>query len=411
MVKGSALISLSMLFGRGSIVLAGVLISSTIGAQAFAAFAFAHITAASVTNIATIGMQNALPRYFARLNTDSSGGTFHEILMAAVLAVSGLILASFIFACLPQELIGMLPPNTKVVLILMLMGVGFNNMAIGAVTGLERFGTVSLATCLQAMVLLIGVAAALYFVRVDFAIWGYILGSLISTVFLSYTIFLAMVRNLPSEGIRIARIHLNSVFSFCGPLFITGILTNSGMWLAGRSLIEESENTYDFAQFAIGLQWFGMASLGSAVLARVVLPRMTRSAFSNDSTEQKRTTLNGIAGAVGFATLFLIIASLFADNIISIYGLEIDTLSSVIFLFLVAAVLESPINILQSLLIARSKLLFYFLATLSWWLVLVVLSYSVNGVVNVAFAVISSYFVFLVSTFVLNMRTGKNADI
>jgi O-antigen/teichoic acid export membrane protein len=80
--RNSAWLTLAMMFGRSAVVLSGILIARFFGAEAFALFAFVHITATSVSNIAILGLMNCLLRFIARMQLDPLVATLSRALVA-----------------------------------------------------------------------------------------------------------------------------------------------------------------------------------------------------------------------------------------------------------------------------------------------------------------------------------------
>jgi O-antigen/teichoic acid export membrane protein len=413
MIRNAIIVTFAIVANRGAVVIAGIVIANQLGANALAAFAFAHVTATSFSNIATLGMQNALPRYFAHLQVDTSIDSLSHTIMAVLFAVVGLIIAATLVLVFPAELIGLPGPATREFLATLLVIIGINNLCIGAINGLERFSHVSRTTLVQGGLLLVSVVIAIWFMRVEIALWGYVAATIIATSILFPPIFWTIIGRLRVQGAVLNWQIVSDVAKFCGPLFLVTVLTNSGLWLAGRSLLEQEDGVQAFAEFTVGLQWFGLASLASGVIARVVLPRLTRSAYLQDEVDKQRTVWQGLA--ISFSSTITVFIGVFilSDFIIRLYGSELSSAREVLLYFTVAAVLASPINVISSALVAEHQQMTVLFTVALWWVTLMMLLLFITdmGAYRTTLAIVVSYAVYAAVSIITGHRHGIFRDV
>lgn len=361
-------VALSVLTGRGAVVVSGILLSNVLGAAAFATFVFLHLTATAASSVATVGMHNALPRYLARLKVDHTSETISHIVAAALFAAIGLTATILIVVVLPTAVLALPSDSSRAVLVLLLAGITLNNLSIGAANGLEKFRLVSLATAVQGAVLLIAAAISSVAGNLDIALWGYVVATLASTavlapVVINYIAQIVTVRPIVLNGQTLTQVGL-----FCGPLFAAAALLSSGIWFCSRALLSLDDGAEQMAAFALGLQWFGMISLMPSVIGRVVLPRVTRHTHYGESRGSSQTVLHGLQLSIG-STLIAFTAVLISSGfIVSLYGAEIGSARLVLLLFVGTAVVASPIDVVSSALIARNHQLAVFGAVTVWWI-------------------------------------------
>lgn len=408
MIRNAIIVTLAIVANRGAVVIAGIVIANQLGANAFAAFAFAHVTATSFSNIATLGMQNALPRYFAHLQVDTSIDSLSQTIMAILFAAVGLIIAATLVLVFPAELIGLPGPATREFLATLLVAIGINNLCIGATNGLERFNQVSRTTLVQGGLLLVSVGIAIWFIRVEIALWGYVVATAVATSILFPPILQIVSDRLKAQGVKLNRQIASDVGKFCGPLFLATVMLNTGLWLAGRFLLEQENSAQAFTEFVVGLQWFGLASLASGVIARVVLPRLTRSTYLKDGVGKQRTVWQGIAISFSSAVMVFIGVFILSDFIIALYGPELSNTREVLLLFTIAAVLASPINVISSALVAEHRQILVLSTVTLWWGTLMLLLFFVSdmGAYGAALAIVNSYAVYVAVSIIVGYRYG-----
>ncbi|MFA7441431.1 MAG: hypothetical protein WCZ66_10755 [Sphingomonadaceae bacterium] len=407
-MKSSFFVLLAIVFGRGSVVVAGMLISSALGAAAFAAFSFAHVTATAASNIAAVGMQNALPRYFARLQmAGARAESGSNTLMAILFAGAGLAVAVLIILVIPDELIGVPEPVLYLFLPALLFVVGVKNLFVGAANGLECFSRVSGAALMQGAALIVATVVSIGVRSIEVALWGYVLATAIGTAVIVpriSSVLLRLTRARPYLSLSTAR----NVAQFAGPLFLVTILSNSGIWLSGRTLLGGDEDVFAFAQFAVGLQWFGLTALASVVVSKAAMPALTRSAVVKNHAIRRQTMIQAVLLSGGSALLVLLAVLVFPHKILALYGPELSGARSALQLFVAAALLASPINIISSALIAERRQTSVLVTALLWWSSLMVLLILLTdrGAAGVAFAVVISYALYLGGAIIAGIRHG-----
>lgn len=408
MIRNAIIVTFAIVANRGAVVIAGIVIANQLGANAFAAFTFAHITATSFSNIATVGMQNVLPRYFAHLQVDTNIDSLSHTIMAGLFAAIGLIIATALVLISPAELIGLSEFVNRELLAALLIVIGVNNLCIGATNGLEQFSHVSRATLVQGGLLLIGVGMAIWFIRADIALWGYVVATIVATSILFPPILQIVSDRLKAQGVKLNRQIASDVGKLCGPLFLASVMLNTGLWLAGRFLLEQENSAQAFAEFAVGLQWFGLASLASGVIARVVLPRLTRSAYLQDGVGKQRTVWQGIAISFSSTVMVFIGVFILSDFIIALYGSELSNTRDVLLLFTIAAVLASPINVISSALVAEHRQILVLSTVILWWGTLMLFLFFVSdmGAYGAALAIVNSYAVYVTVSIMVGYRYG-----
>lgn len=392
-IAAAIYLGIASIVGRGCVVLAGIFVARKFGAEAFALFVFVHVTATSTSNIAMLGMMNGLPRFIAQMQIDKTVAAFSRAILALAVVLFGLSFAVIALALVPSETLGLPEPGRKGILLTLCVTIGLNNLLIGANNGLEKFNRVAVGTFVMGAVLISGVAVAVKIDTQEILLLAYVIATLLSVLIL-LTLPISTFRDrLANQPLQLTRSDVRAVFEYVGPMFMATILTNTGLWLAGRSLLGPANGTQAFAEFALGLQWFGLAQIASNVVAKAVLPRLTQSFHFADEKSRSETIRIAVGVSIGGALVVMLVVLLLHPLILSLYGADLENTRLPLILFVVAAVVASPVSTIITAFIAAARYKAVLLSTMAWWGVLVGTSYIMDGksVVYVVGGVIGAY--------------------
>lgn len=371
-VEGALFVALAMMFSRGAVVLASALVASAFGTEAFASFTFVHLTATILANGAMLGMMNGLPRFVAKMNVDHSAEALSQVLIAGTTVLLGLCVAAAAVLMLPTSFIGLPDSAQKPVLIALIFGVGLANVLTGANNGMERFFWVAASSFAFGLTLLAGVFATTTMNLPQWPLRVYLISTGISVLVMLPGIARPVIRRYQAHGAPVTRASVRAVGDYIGPMFLVTLATSTGAWLAGRTLLDQPNGAHAYAEFALGLQWFGLAAMSANVISRTVMPRFTRNVWHDDMASQRQTLRSATIFSVLGALAVLALVGATFPLIISLYGPGFaDTFWSVM-LFVGAAVISAPASILTSALVAAARYSLVIWPILLWWCISVV---------------------------------------
>lgn len=404
MIKDSAYVVVSVFAARGGVVLAGMMISTYLGVEAFAAFYFCHVTANAVASISTIGTLNSLPRYFARLKIDKADKIACETFWALILGSSGIILAAILIVVLPYEVLSIPLPASPEFVAGLTLALGFTFLTTGAANGMMNYGKVSIAAMAQSITLLVVVGIAVFLGEVNYIFIGYIMACLSTLLILSAGAWRALSHRLIGVRGLMCPSHAGSVITYSSPLMLNTALISSGVWLCGRSVINSPGGELQYASIAIGLQWYGLAAAAAGVIAKVALPRLTHSAFWQDDVSSRKTIFTGMCVSVFSSLTVLAFFLIFSDVLLSLYGSSAIGAKETVIIFVCASVLASPVPVISSALVSLKKQLSVSKVIVLWWFTLVIglAAWAESGPAGVAQAFLLAYSVY----FILGILTG-----
>lgn len=409
-LKGSLFLTSAMLLSRGAVVLSSALIARAFGVEAFALFTFVHLTATALSNLAMFGMMNGLPRFCARLDLDPSADALSQALLSAGVVIVGLAIAIGAVLILPADLIGLPDPARKGILAALTCAIGLTNLLTGINNGFERFGHVTISSIVMGLALVGGTLVAIFLDAPEWPLRIYFLATLVAMMVLVPATVRSFAASYRAHGLVLDAANVRAVRSYLGPMSVSTMLTNTGLWLAGRSLIGGAAGASGYAEFALGMQWFGLAQMASNVISRSVMPPLTRNILSGDKEGQRRTLRDAILYSVLAAIAILAVVVLLSPFILHFYGREMAGAREALILFVLAAVMAAPVTILASALIVEGRYKEVFWSTVIWWSILVTASLSSfmsGSAVAMSGLVAVSYSVYLASILFLQARTGR----
>lgn len=371
-LKDSLWLTLAMMSGRGVVVLSGIAIARFFGAEAFALFVFIHLTATSATTITMFGLKSGLPRFIARMQIDDSADALSHALIAMLVVLLGLTIAVGFMALIPPQVIGLPDPQARVFLLALTFSIGLNNLLVGANIGLERFQTVALGTFAMGAVMILGVGLAIWMQISALTLMAYLLATLTSVVLLLPRPLRAVRSRMATQAHAWSRENFRAVGQYIGPMFASTILTSTGIWLAGRSLLTDTADPNAFAFFALGLQWFGLAQMLSNVVGKSVLASFTKTIFLQDHHSHRETLRSAILISIVGSLFVFLVVYLFAGNLVKLYGDEFSRAHGALVLFSGVSVVAAPVVILNSDLIARAQYTVVLYCNAVWWLMIVI---------------------------------------
>ncbi|MEM7430213.1 MAG: hypothetical protein AAF441_29485 [Pseudomonadota bacterium] len=341
--------ALSQALGRGSLILASIIISNFMATQSFAVFTYFNLTISAIAAFSTLGLGTAAARIFAEGAAGAHEQTQARMRTVLLLATVAAVAGALAVLVLPAAWIGDLVHAHRSLLACGIALVTFNTVALGALSGRGAFGTLALAATLGSVVLLGGVATAALHDSTSFVL----LAVIISMAAQAAVYLIALNRLLPGreEGFP-GSAEVRSVLQIAGPMFLTSLVVAGIFWVLGRIVLQQENGIAEFARYAVGLQWFALTLLIPSIVTRVFFPRIVRAASSENCEGRPLVLANAGANLLIAAGIGAVIL-LAGDVLLLLYGNAEITQSSAFHWFVLAAIVASPVNGLGNAIIAR----------------------------------------------------------
>jgi len=354
--------------GRGSIVLASMLLARSLATNEFAKFGLFQISVTMIASYGQLGMGVAASRFFAETGTDRSvaGSASH--------VCGAILLVNFIAACAGAVFVLVAPlgwVTTRAdlpsgVLALGVAAAIFSAGPSGAIVGLERFRAGASAGLLSALVMIVGSLWAASVGSVVCALWAFVSAQLVQTavemVILVRTVGWRslLCRNELPQSLRMA-------FGFSGPMILVSMLVSLGNWVLGVAILNGNGGTHGFAVFTIGMQWYGLGLFVPGMMSRVLMPRLVR-VRNTDSSEASKTLKQGLVISILSASLICVFGLLFSRELAGLYGVTYKDEHIVMAAFLIAAMVAAPTTSIGNSIVARDGQRVWLALTFAWFL-------------------------------------------
>lgn len=401
--------ALSQVLGRGALILASIVVANFMTAESFSTFTFFNLTVAMIATFSMLGLGVAASRIFAESAAKLDGDKRCEARSVLLLAFCSALVAVGVLHALPHTWLDGDVTLSRPVLYGSVIAITLNGVLMGALSGRGEFAWMALGAVAGLLVLLAGVGAAVHFASIDVAIWS-VLASMMVQVCLFWARLLPILRAEPGSKAPLFDLkRAANVIQIAGPMFVTSLLVGTVFWVLGRALVGLEGGVAEFAKYAVGLQWFAFILLVPSITTRVFFPRIVQASLNDSDTKRRLVLTNAganflVAGAVGGLAL------LFGERLLGLYGNDQVADVEVFSLFVLAAVVASPVNGLGNALIARDPgPRRWLLLQVGWCLVALITGLHVHGADSaaaMAWALLSGY-LFLVPSSLIALRHLK----
>ena len=341
--------ALSQILGRGSLILASILVANFMTVESFSTFTYFNLTLAMIATFSTLGLSVAASRIFAESTVSLDADKRSEARCVLALALGSAFVMVALLHMVPDAWLLAGTGLSRPAFYASVMAITMNTVLMGAVSGRGDFRLLAIAGGAGLAVLLLAVAAAAQLGTISIAIWG-VLASMTLQIGIYWTRLLPLLRGSGSR--LMSRALAVKVLGVAGPMFVTSLLIATVFWALGRHLLGAANGPAEFSKYAVGLQWFSFILLVPSITTRVFFPRIVR-ATVNDSAHRRPLVLTNtganflVAAAIGMGAL------LFDDTLLALYGNAHVTDAEVFRLFVLAAIAASPVNGLSSAIITR----------------------------------------------------------
>ncbi len=342
--------ALSQVLGRGSLILASILVANFMSVESFSSFTYFNLTLAMIATFSTLGLSVAASRIFAESTVSLDEEKRGEARCVLALAFGSALLMVALLHLVPDAWLLAETGLSRPVFYASVMALSMNTVLMGAVSGRGDFRLLALAGGAGLAVLLLVVSVAVQLGSVNVAIWG-VLASMILQIAIYWSRLLPLLRGSVSS--HMSRALAGKVLNIAGPMFVTSLLVATVFWALGRSLLGVENGAAEFSKYAVGLQWFSFILLVPSITTRVFFPRIVRAA-ANDGAHLRHLVLANTGANFLVAVIIGAAALMLDETLLALYGNADVTDAEVFRLFVLAAVAASPVNGLSNAIITRN---------------------------------------------------------
>lgn len=372
--------ALSHIMERGSLVIASIILSRNLDAEAFAVYSYFYITASMISAYAALGLGVTASRFFAesRHLPEQAWPPIGTLWCLSLLV--GVALA-VVITILPNTWISSSLSLPNWAISLGAFSLAVNIVPGGGILGLELYRTASIVSFLSACALLLGILTTADSRSALAAILVFsgsrIIHALGSTV---VTVRTVGVNNL-LRHLSFSRQNVVRISGFAGPLVAVALLAAGGPWLVGRIILGGPSGSVGLASYTIGMQWLALILFIPGMISRVLLPRFVAHHLrdTRDNDQSTRTIMIQGVGLTLVAALTMAIAGCLASPWLStLYGVDVLVTPGLLSAFMLAAVPSAMANSLGNAIVVHDGQRQWLGITIVWFIVLIVASVSLT---------------------------------
>lgn len=368
--------TLAHLLGRGSLVVAAILLARSLDTAAFAAYSYFQLTVSMLAAYAAMGLGVTASRFFAECGhvEDARTPPIGTLWMLSI--VAGLIF-SLVILLLPTNWLdaGLGVPRWLLALGVFTMALGV--VPSGGILGLERYAEATVAAAASATVLVVGAVIAGHIGSPVAAMGFLVAASLIQAVGNAAVVVQEVGWIKLRRHARIGRSELARVARFAGPMLGVSLLAASGSWIVGRIILAGPTGEHGFALYAIGLQWYALALFLPGMVSRVLLPRLVRSRLRASAADSRALVRQGAMTALLAVALISSVGFLLSPWLLRLYGFDYQVDKWLLGAFLLAAIPSAPVNTVGNAIVAAQGQREWFFMTAFWFLLIVLIANAV----------------------------------
>lgn len=365
------------ILGRGSLVVAAILLARTLDTNSFAAYSYFQLTVSMLAAYAAMGLGVTASRFFAE------SGHVEDAKMPPIGTLWILsIIVGFAFALA----VLLLPANwmdgglgvPRWILALGVFAMGLDVVPSGGIVGLERYSAATLTAGASAMVLIFGAIFAGFSGSAVAAMAAFVVSSLIQSTGNTIVVLREVGWHKLVRHARMGRPELRNVLSFAGPMLGVSLLAASGSWVVGRIILTGPAGEHGFALYAIGLQWYALALFIPGTVSRVLLPRLVRSRLQLHQNGSRELVRRGAVVTLVAASVVSVGGFTLSPWLIKFYGSSYEVDKWLLGAFLVAAIPSAPVNTVGNAIVIAEGQRVWFLMILLWFSLIVVTAMAVD---------------------------------
>lgn len=349
-VTNGAYVIVTQVIGKGAATILTLVLARVLTTADFSAFTYTFFTATLLSSYLALGLQFAISRVVsegvARRSWADDGRLGAILMLNGGVSVAALALAPIYLPWLMSDEV----PAAGVLVVIAGLVFTWAALAQAGLYSTGRFREALMPVISGTAFVIVATGIGLFAHSLPVLIWGNIVGAAIPA--------LAYARLLWRDGV-LARPHLTrppgrgavaAVLTTALPGLGVAIVYASITWLIARTLIEQQATPDQFAQYALGLQWFSLVLFVPLAFGQVLFPRFLLKAHDGDLTAAQIA----FPAALTFGTVLAcaIVGSLIAPALSWIYGAQYQFAPSFVFTILLAAALSGTVNLLGSYVMA-----------------------------------------------------------
>lgn len=365
------------LLSRGTLFASTIVVARMFTSEELASYVYFQLTVAMIAAWGSAGTGVASSRVFAEHHSGGEQDKTAALDAVRLLSVAMSCLAALAVLCIPVAWLALPERVPKWLFAAGAAAVTLTAVPAGAVIGTARFKLAARVGVLSGIALLVTVAMAGWLHSITVAMAGIVFWGLIQAVgdWRVATKGTARLRARVTWRQRVDA--LTVLFSLSIPMAAVSILSASANWLLARVILLASGER-ELALYGIGLQWFALGLVLPGVISQVSFLPIVRRRVAKAASASTRALILRSAWSCLAVTGVVLVGFLIAGRyIFGVYGPEYARAWWIGAVFLMAALIYAPINVVGNAIVAADGQLV--------WLALTALAVAVMVLVGIVF--------------------------
>jgi O-antigen/teichoic acid export membrane protein len=270
----------------------------------------------------------------------------------------------------------------------------------GVLAGLEEFRAQNLLLTATAVLTAILTTGGAWLGDLEGAVWGAVIGSAVSMVVLHVVYARALARASIPVHLRGTWRERRVLWTLALPALLNGLMVSPVVWLTNAILVNSPGGYGEMGVFNAANQWRTLLMYVPSIVLTPLLPIMTQLHAAQAYDRLRRVLLKTLVMSVSAVGGLAVALSLFAPQIMRLYGTGFETGTNIFYLIMLVSVLLSAGVVVGGFLSSTGAMWMGFLFNSVWAAVMIgisVLAIPRYGGLGLAFAYAVSY---LVHTFI-----------
>lgn len=320
-MRSAAWSFMSAIATKASVVIIGVLVARTLGAQAFGEYGLIQSAVVMLANVAAQATTTATAKHVSQCKAFAPEKTGRGIALTLAFCVMLSALISVVAVFFPvffsSFILGADPRNYLSVIVLSYITlIILSGWTQGCLIGWGRYRTIALINGVGAVIAI----PTTYYLTLAFSLQGALSGLAGTQLLVVLFGAVACCKSLKSKRIPIrlqgAMLEKQAILAVGLPLLLTGLMVAPMNWFANKLLAQTDNGLAALGLYAAAMQWNAICSHVSVVLGTVLVP-MLASAGAGNSRQ-----LEAINLLSGWLVVLIVIQPVivFADEVATLYG-------------------------------------------------------------------------------------------
>jgi O-antigen/teichoic acid export membrane protein len=379
--KGFVWNSAASVATQGATLLTNILAANLLGITTFGEFSYVQVTLLSAIGIAQGAVATTTTRYTAELRAKDKQLAGDALARCSALAL-GLAAATALLVGIIATWLSAGPGGDLSLGGGLAIGIGFvffsvlTGLQSGALGGLQSYKTLALNAFVAAGVQIVLCLALV----IAYGLYGLLAGLLLSSGVRYWLFRRALGRSLAGEGIAVSKVSLhgkpNLVFAFAIPSLAIGLTSNAAQWWA-LTFLARAGGYEQLAIFNAANNLRSLILFLPLAMHSVALSVLNHQLGMGDYRLRARTYWLNIGLTSLFTVIIALPVTLFASEILSLYGASFRTGEEVLRVLMAAAVLEVLCYSMYQAILTDKRMWFsLFVINIPWALALSISAYA-----------------------------------